>query len=113
LTRADARERERVEHHHNVLDALVVGQGNALAVLVLEGEVRSSLTDYESGGHDRGAAGARHGAQSVSNQRRSVLGATRRLPFHSPAALVLPEERSEEHTSELQSLTNRVCRLLL
>src|SRR5258706_12980837 len=26
---------------------------------------------------------------------------------------VLPDDRSEEHTSELQSLTNLVCRLLL
>src|SRR5438046_8088053 len=34
----------------------------------------------------------------------------------SPAArgvLAAPEKRSEEHTSELQSLTNLVCRLLL
>src|SRR5262249_60889264 len=28
-------------------------------------------------------------------------------------AVVLPETRLEEHTSELQSLTNLVCRLLL
>src|SRR5258706_1868732 len=28
-------------------------------------------------------------------------------------ALIAPLERSEEHTSELQSLTNLVCRLLL
>src|SRR5438046_2418501 len=35
-------------------------------------------------------------------------------PFpREPAALVLRESRSEEHTSELQSLTNLVCRLLL
>src|SRR5437016_3565413 len=27
--------------------------------------------------------------------------------------LITPEQRSEEHTSELQSLTNLVCRLLL
>src|SRR5437016_8200694 len=29
------------------------------------------------------------------------------------AAIHLPRDRSEEHTSELQSLTNLVCRLLL
>src|SRR5437016_8114582 len=36
-------------------------------------------------------------------------------PGHRPSTyLVLPrEKRSEEHTSELQSLTNLVCRLLL
>src|SRR5437016_7404817 len=32
-----------------------------------------------------------------------------KMAFHAPAAT----DRSEEHTSELQSLTNLVCRLLL
>src|SRR5437016_12120867 len=32
---------------------------------------------------------------------------------NSPAAFRLKDKRSEEHTSELQSLTNLVCRLLL
>src|SRR5438093_9889687 len=31
----------------------------------------------------------------------------------SPRAMPCPSTRSEEHTSELQSLTNLVCRLLL
>src|SRR5438093_7466325 len=31
----------------------------------------------------------------------------------SPQGLCAPRSRSEEHTSELQSLTNLVCRLLL
>src|SRR5438093_7752614 len=37
------------------------------------------------------------------------------LVFDRPPALQLPvrRRRSEEHTSELQSLTNLVCRLLL
>src|SRR2546430_8427014 len=35
----------------------------------------------------------------------------RRSPFHQ--AEHPPEERSEEHTSELQSQSNLVCRLLL
>src|SRR5258706_9889600 len=42
--------------------------------------------------------------------RRSPLGMTRGAcspPKH------IPLDRSEEHTSELQSLTNLVCRLLL
>src|SRR5438046_8072119 len=34
-------------------------------------------------------------------------------PAETPPAEALPDERSEEHTSELQSLTNLVCRLLL
>src|SRR5262249_60847114 len=32
---------------------------------------------------------------------------------HDGVSNLLPEVRSEEHTSELQSLTNLVCRLLL
>src|SRR5437016_6964138 len=41
---------------------------------------------------------------SSPNQERPRLEGT----FHAP-----PNTRSEEHTSELQSLTNLVCRLLL
>src|SRR2546430_2830207 len=36
-----------------------------------------------------------------------------RLPGHKGAARVLAGRRSEEHTSELQSQSNIVCRLLL
>src|SRR5262245_38270706 len=38
--------------------------------------------------------------------------ARRRSPFHPPAGGAF-DERSEEHTSELQSLRHLVCRLLL
>src|SRR2546430_13388602 len=41
---------------------------------------------------------------------REVLAEVRRLGLHTPAEAV---ERSEEHTSELQSQSNLVCRLLL
>src|SRR5438046_6471866 len=50
-------------------------------------------------------------------RRSSDLGET--LPMHSHPANVVyslaaaKAKRSEEHTSELQSLTNLVCRLLL
>src|SRR5215213_4421592 len=37
----------------------------------------------------------------------------RHVSFVDPAIGVLDQLRSEEHTSELQSLTNLVCRLLL
>src|SRR5437016_8569624 len=45
---------------------------------------------------------------------RQVQGKVRYLlmPHHFGPSL-LPGRRSEEHTSELQSLTNLVCRLLL
>src|SRR5438046_4925679 len=41
-----------------------------------------------------------------------VSRALRGLPFAVPSA-IKRAQRSEEHTSELQSLTNLVCRLLL
>src|SRR5258706_5745820 len=34
-------------------------------------------------------------------------------PFLNRSLLITQDDRSEEHTSELQSLTNLVCRLLL
>src|SRR5258706_1438932 len=40
-----------------------------------------------------------------------MRGGTTKGPFFR--ATDLPSDRSEEHTSELQSLTNLVCRLLL
>jgi len=48
----------------------------------------------------------------------SGIEATRRVLEQAPETAVLvltgaADERSEEHTSELQSLTNLVCRLLL
>src|SRR5437016_11577280 len=38
---------------------------------------------------------------------------TRRRSMNAPMPARAPAKRSEEHTSELQSLTNLVCRLLL
>src|SRR2546427_7892481 len=73
---------------------------------------RSTLFPYttlfRSGGHtpqvSRGHAAA---AQAVLLERRPALdaGAGRRVISH--------RRRSEEHTSELQSQSNLVCRLLL
>src|SRR2546425_3963006 len=51
--------------------------------------------------------------RSVANAGRSVNNAS---PFRSRPTVMLkgaPELRSEEHTSELQSLAYLVCRLLL
>src|ERR1019366_10801842 len=44
---------------------------------------------------------------------RSLLQPTRQFGWVSPAIVYCHRHRSEEHTSELQSLTNLVCRLLL
>src|SRR5262249_59506486 len=66
------------------------------------------------GGRDRARAGQLRRVRAA--QRRNVAAAAGRLPGgvaarwrHADGA----PARSEEHTSELQSLTNLVCRLLL
>src|SRR2546430_7673859 len=59
-------------------------------------------------------------AARVAEPPRGAARARRRLPArpdrhglaHQPLALLL-DDRSEEHTSELQSQSNLVCRLLL
>src|SRR5258706_11131820 len=51
-----------------------------------------------------------HGSQKDGIERPQLLKTIRR---HHLSALRLLRGRSEEHTSELQSLTNLVCRLLL
>src|SRR5437016_9491535 len=52
--------------------------------------------------------------QAVSRkERRTFLRAVPAVVAGAIAAPVLAQQRSEEHTSELQSLTNLVCRLLL
>src|SRR5438093_3051022 len=50
-----------------------------------------------------GAAAAEHARVAIPAGVRPVIGATG----------IGQQDRSEEHTSELQSLTNLVCRLLL
>src|SRR5438093_9476761 len=52
---------------------------------------------------------ARRMARGASRPDTAPSGPPRTLPPSSPGA----SSRSEEHTSELQSLTNLVCRLLL
>src|SRR2546427_4424433 len=45
--------------------------------------------------------------------RKVTVFGSARTPREEPAATVAREFRSEEHTSELQSQSNLVCRLLL
>src|SRR2546427_6886577 len=61
---------------------------------------------------DRAAVGLGGEARQVRHPRRPVhaLGRNARL---AAARLDLARNRSEEHTSELQSQSNLVCRLLL
>src|SRR5258706_10114653 len=64
--------------------------------------------------------------RSTSGRKVALASGAMRRTASSPASMSTPasryvrgfialdvEERSEEHTSELQSLTNLVCRLLL
>src|SRR5262249_57976875 len=53
------------------------------------------------------------GLRSASRSRRSVPLALPDLAHGRAGTGPHPRQRSEEHTSELQSLTNLVCRLLL
>src|SRR5437016_9316615 len=53
---------------------------------------------------------------ALARRHRSAAGRRARVPDPDRAALLPARQvaaRSEEHTSELQSLTNLVCRLLL
>src|SRR5262249_59089889 len=52
-------------------------------------------------------------ASSVARMRSSCVSASRRSAFIGSERRRARSARSEEHTSELQLLTNIVCRLLL
>src|SRR3546814_1873977 len=82
---------------------------------------RSTLTDtlfpYTTLFRSRRSAGHRRSANYGTGAMRTRPSV---VPLHSPAATVGDRRccgsrrlRSEEHTSELQSLTHLVCRLLL
>src|SRR5262249_60334643 len=70
---------------------------------------RSSDLDAAAPGR-RGDRGRRPRLRRSQPGRRVLLHLCRRVPGPEDRA---QERRSEEHTSELQSLTNLVCRLLL
>src|SRR5438046_4654371 len=79
---------------------------------------RSTLFPYTTLFRSSGSRAIHHPNGSVKTFRQSY--GVRRLKPHAPRASVrclrsekTQHPRSEEHTSELQSLTNLVCRLLL
>src|SRR2546430_8558928 len=82
---------------------------------------RSTLFPYttlfrsgEAGTADGNGRPAAAGTASAGATRRRGGSRGRRLqPDARPARERTPRERSEEHTSELQSQSNLVCRLLL
>src|SRR5438046_7628752 len=63
------------------------------------------------------ATHARHAAQSAVAAKFEFFGAEEAKEVDAVTSRIIPSDetpgRSEEHTSELQSLTNLVCRLLL
>src|SRR5690606_41179848 len=75
--------------------------------LVLQGDEPRRI---ENGGHVLRAVAAITQQQPGLDLRRRVADAE---AHHEPVELRLGEGRSEEHTSELQSRENLVCRLLL
>src|SRR5688572_31550157 len=73
---------------------------------------RSTLFPYTTLFRSVGAVGAREIARGVedADAREGPAHACSRLPL---ATALISSNRSEEHTSELQSQSNLVCRLLL
>src|ERR1039457_34671 len=51
--------------------------------------------------------------EGILTIRQTKFGKTRLVPLHTSTRDVMADYRSEEHTSELQSPCNLVCRLLL
>src|SRR5262249_6116283 len=103
-----------LEHH-----PLHVGVGKRPDVVLKAPELRDDVRrdDVRAGGEqlpeldERGAELVEHLPQVAPPDRR-CLRRRRSAPFEHEAEAVA-HGRSEEHTSELQSLTNLVCRLLL
>src|SRR2546430_9200155 len=76
---------------------------------------RSRLDLVDGAGDDQGHAGQASGLTDTGDEEEVLddgedLG---RTALHALIALLTDAERSEEHTSELQSQSNLVCRLLL
>src|SRR2546430_10341968 len=57
--------------------------------------------------------GPRRDRQALRGRAADDHGSRRRFDAHTPRPRRMPLLRSEEHTSELQSQSNLVCRLLL
>src|SRR5438093_6258906 len=92
FARVDELEALAVRLHHPVLDAVVDH---------LDEMTRAALSEMRP---------AVRGRERVEHRPRARHGA-RLAADHHAVAIVESPYRSEEHTSELQSLTNLVCRL--
>src|SRR5438093_7474255 len=76
---------------------------------------RSTLFPYTTlfRSHDASIDPLMGGGLIISVFAAAILGGIGSAPGALAGALIVGVMRSEEHTSELQSLTNLVCRLLL
>src|SRR5256885_11773713 len=76
---------------------------------------RNALTPFEIASTGQGRRARREGAQHDENADRPRTRGKRMRHVGRPAGAdsALADARSEEHTSELQSPCNLVCRLLL
>src|SRR2546428_1108255 len=70
------------------------------------------LFDAMLAAHDAGVENMKEGAIAQEVDQKS-LDQIRKAGFGRGSSDQLPEQRSEEHTSELQSRSDLVCRLLL
>src|SRR5438046_6330439 len=73
------------------------------------GGERAYALAVEAGAPQPDAVEAAHRVRAVDDRKGRQIARGAREPAHDDQ----PPDRSEEHTSELQSLTNLVCRLLL
>src|SRR5438093_7703179 len=73
---------------------------------------RSTLFPYTTLFRSTRALASSSGSTNISTVRRMAPSMPSKPPA-SPQLMLGSKRRSEEHTSELQSLTNLVCRLLL
>src|SRR3712207_7299083 len=87
--------------------------------LMIRRPPRSTLFPYTTlfRSHVRGFAGAARGGEEAGHRQKRVRGAAVHGIHRASLLLYLdpadPMDRSEEHTSELQSRQYLVCRLLL
>src|SRR5438034_2312869 len=74
---------------------------------------RSRVTSASAGSARFGTAASIRPVGSVVGRSLSECTATSMRPSRSASSISLVKKRSEEHTSELQSHSDLVCRLLL
>src|SRR5205085_12345595 len=104
--------------HHVASRLLSLHYSPLFFFLMLRPPPRSTLFPYTTLFRSAQLAGRGGTTAGGGSHRQGRIGAQRRRTLPSPSPPANPvgdsrESRSEEHTSELQSQSNLVCRLLL